>query len=286
MEFFEGTGCVMLGRTGWSADDIAWDRFDPGLVDADVLRVVKAAAMVERNAADYTVYLKRVFRDDPGFIVRLDQWRADEIRHGDTLGRYAELADPGFDFAVRFKRFTDGYRIPVHAETSVRGSVTGELLARCIVETGTSSFYSAIRDASREPVLRQLCHRIAGDEFRHYKLFYSALRDAQARDRLPLWRRALVAVGRIRESDDDELAYAWHAANEPEDMAYDRGRCNAAYGSRAYALYGKVHAERAARMVVKAVGLDPQGWLGRRARDFAWVKMQQRSRQSGADLGM
>jgi rubrerythrin len=267
----------MQGQKGWSADDIAWDRFDPGLVDADVLRVIKAAAMVERNAADYTLYLSRVFRDDSGFIAQLDQWRLDEVRHGDTLGRYAELADPGFDFGRAFKRFTDGYRIPVDAEASVRGSPTGELLSRCIVETGTSSFYSAIRDASREPVLREICHRIAGDEFRHYKLFYSTMRNTQSRDRLPIWRRVMVAVGRIRESDDDELAYAWHAANEPEDMAYDRGRCNTAYGARAYGLYGRVHAERAARMVVKAVGLDPKGWFGSRARDFAWAKMKQRA---------
>ncbi len=268
----------MQGGKGWSIDDIGWDRFDPGLVDADLLKVIKAAAMVERNAADYTLYLVRVFRDDPAFVAALEQWRADETRHGDCLGRYAQLADPGFDFAARFKRFTDGYRIPVHAEASVRGSTTGELLARCIVETGTSSFYSAIRDRSREPVLRDLCHRIAGDEFRHYKLFYGAMRDAQARDRLPLWRRALVAVGRIRESDDDELAYAWHAANDPDGLAYDRGRCNAAYATRAYGVYGQVHAERAAGMVVKAVGLDPQGWLGRRARDFAWIKMRQRAK--------
>lgn len=267
----------MDGGKGWSVDDIGWDQFDSRLVDSDLLKVVKAAAMVERNAADYTLYLARVFRDDPEFVALLEQWRDDEIRHGESLGRYAVLADPEFDFAARFRRFTDGYRIPVDAEASVRGSATGELLARCIVETGTSSFYSAVRDASREPVLRELCHRIAGDEFRHFKLFYDAMRRTLVRDRLPLWRRVLVAVKRIRESDDDELAYAWHAANDPDGMAYDRERCNAAYGSRAYALYGKVHAERAASMVVKAVGLDPKGWLGRRARDFAWDKMRQRA---------
>nr|WP_068428754.1 ferritin-like domain-containing protein [Magnetospirillum sp. XM-1]CUW37425.1 conserved protein of unknown function\ len=267
----------MQGGKVWSVDDIGWGRLDPRRVDSDLLKVVKAAAMVERNAADYTLYLGRVFRDDPEFVALLGQWRDDEIRHGDTLGRYAELADPGYDFAARCRRFADGYRIPVEAEVSVRGSATGELLARCIVETGTSSFYSAVRDSSREPLLREICHRIAGDEFRHYKLFYDAMRRTQDRDRLPLWRRVLVVVRRIRESDDDELAYAWHAANEPDDMAYDRMRCNAAYGSRAYALYGKVHAERAASMVVKAVGLDPKGWLGRRARDFAWGKMRQRA---------
>jgi hypothetical protein len=219
-----------------------------------------------------------VFRHDPDFIGALDRWRAEEVRHGDLLGRYAEMADPDFDFAAAFKRFTQGYRIATDVENSVRGSATGELLARCIVETGTSSFYSAIRDATREPVLRQLCHRIAGDEFRHYKMFYGAMRRTQARDGVSLWRRALVAVGRIRETDDDELATAWHAANDPQGTPYDRRRCNHAYAVRAYALYRQQHAERAARMVVKAVGLDPQGWIGRRARAFAWSKMQSRAR--------
>lgn len=262
----------------WTADDIDWNRFDPTLVDADILKVVKAAALVERNAGDYTAYLSRVFADDRDFVALLEHWRVDEVRHGELLGRYAEMADADFDFTAAFRRFTEGYRIPLDVDASVRGSPTGELLARCIVETGTSSFYSAIRDATSEPVLKQLCHRIAGDEFRHFKLFYTTMRATQARDSLPLWRRALVAVARIKESDDDELATAWHAANDDAGTPYDRRRCTDAYAVRAYALYRRPHAERAAQMVVKAIGLDPKGWLGRQARAFAWSKMQSRAR--------
>ena len=53
----------------------------------------------------------------------------------------------------------------------MRGSRAGELLARCVVESGTCSYYAALRDATREPVLRQICHHIAQDEARHYRLF-------------------------------------------------------------------------------------------------------------------
>ena len=49
-------------------------------------------------------------------------------------------------------------------------------MARCIVETGTSSYYTALAEAAREPVLKELCRRIATDEFRHYKLFYDTLK--------------------------------------------------------------------------------------------------------------
>lgn len=261
----------------WTPDDIPWDTFDAAKLSPELLAVVKAAAMVERNAADYTAYLKNIFKDDPEFRQIADEWQGEEVQHGDVLGRYAELADPQFRFKERFQRFVDGYRIPIDLATSVRGSRTGELLARCIVETGTSSFYSAIRDATDEPVLKAIAHRIAGDEFRHYKTFYDFMKRYVDREGIGLLRRALVAIGRIKETDDDELAYAYHAGNEPVGLPYDRVRCNTAYAARAYGLYRPQHTERAVNMVLKVIGIDPHGWLGARAKTFAWKKMQSRA---------
>ena len=259
--------------THWGPGDIAWQAFDPSRLDAEVLKVVKAAAMVERNAGDYTHYLKAVFRAEPAFLAIAESWQAEEEQHGEVLGRYAAMADPAFDFHRRFRRFVDGYRIPLDIAGSVRGSLTGELLARCIVETGTSSMYSALRDATAEPVLKDICHRIAGDEFRHYKMFYRLMQDLAKRERIHLLRRVLVAIGRIREADDDELAYAWFAANEPFDATYDRAACAKAYSARAFRHYRDKHAERAVNMILKAVGLDPQSWLAAKAKTYAKRKM-------------
>lgn len=261
----------------WSPDEIAWAAFDAARLTPDLLAVVKAAAMVERNAADYAAYLKNIFKDDPEFRQIADKWQAEEVQHGEVLGRYAELADPHFRFRERFQRFVDGYRVPIELTASVRGSLTGELLSRCIVETGTSSFYSAIRDATDEPVLKTIAHRIAGDEFRHFKTFYGFMRRYNDREGIGLLRRALVAIARIRETDDDELAYAFHAGNEPVDLPYDRARCNAAYAVRAWSLYRPPHIERAVNMVLKVIGLEPRSWLGARARSFAWKKLRSRA---------
>ena len=63
--------------------------------------------------------------------------------------------------------------------SSIRGSKRGEMIARCVVESGTSSYYSAIRDATDEPVLKEIAGRIAADEYRHYKLFYETLQCAE-----------------------------------------------------------------------------------------------------------
>lgn len=246
----------------WTMDDIPWDRFDAKRVDSDILKVIKAAAMVERNAADYTAYLGNVFHDDPAFLATVEDWGVEEEQHGDVLGRWAELADPTFDYQAAFARFRAGYRIDVEATTSIRGSRTGELVARCIVETGTSSFYSALRDASDEPVLKAICHRIAGDEFRHFKTFYKAINDYQQREPLGIWRRLMIGVGRIKESDDDELAYAYFAANASADAVYKRADSSLDYGARAFACYRPPHIRRAANMVLKSSGINPQGWFG------------------------
>jgi hypothetical protein len=135
------------------------------------------------------------------------------------------------------------------------------MMARCIVETGTSSYYSALKDATAEPVLRQICTNIASDEFRHYKLFFDQMQRCLGRDRLSTWRRMWIGWTRLAESNDDELSYAYFAANEPKDAVYDRKRAMRAYARRAYPLYQPFHVRRAMGMVLKAIGLSPQGWL-------------------------
>lgn len=246
----------------WTLDDIPWDRFDPALVDPDLLRIAKAASMVEHNAGDYVAYLCNVFSDDTAFQRTARVWGDEEVQHGQALGRWAELADPSFDFASSFKRFQEGYHIPVDSAESVRGSRVGELIARCVVETGTSSFYSALADAAEEPVFKDICRRIAADEFRHYKLFYDQANIYAEHERLSPARRLLISVSRVMETEDDELAYAYYAAHGG-DEPYDRKVNNREYMARAYQVYRRQHIERGISMIMKAVGLNPRGWLSR-----------------------
>jgi rubrerythrin len=245
----------------WTLDDIAWDAFDRSKVDPDLLKLVKAAALVEHNAYDYETYLNNVFGDDPEFKAAIGWWAREEVQHGEALGRWAMMADPGFDFAAAFKKFTDGYKLPLDATTSVRGTRAGELMARCIVETGTSSYYSALRDAAAEPVLKQICANIAADELRHYKLFYTHMRRWLEREHLGRWGRLRIGLARIHESEDDELAYAYYAANAISGEAYDRAVYAAAYARRAYAVYRPGHVQRGVAMILKAAGVDATGRL-------------------------
>ena len=260
----------------WTLEDIPWDRFEKGRVDPELLRIVKAAALVEFNGADYARHLCLVFGDDPEFQETARRWGEEEIQHGRALAAWARLADPSFDFDAAVARFRAGYRIDFDTDRSRRGSRSGEMIARCIVEIGTSSYYSALRDAAADPVLREVCRRIAADELRHYRLFYKNLERYLGREGLSRLQRVRVALGRIAESEDDELAYAYYAANEAE-FPYDRRRYSQAYARRAYALYRPHHVERGVAMVLKAVGLTPNGRLARMLSGLAWHGMRYRA---------
>ena len=84
---------------GWSLDDVDWSRFDASKVDPELLGAVKAASLVEYNAHDYVAYLKRVYRGAPAeTMATIERWGEEEVQHGLALGRWAEMADPNFDF--------------------------------------------------------------------------------------------------------------------------------------------------------------------------------------------
>jgi hypothetical protein len=246
----------------WKYEDIDWSLFDPKKVDPETLRIIKAGSVVERNGSDYEIYLKNVFKGDKLFEKEIEAWAKDEIKHGEVLARWVELADPTYNFKERFKAYREGYPIDINTKESIRGSRGAELLTRCMVEIGTSSFYSAVRDATKEPLLKQICGKIAADELRHYKLFYTHYQRYQTHEKIPLRARFKIALSRLFENEDDELAFAYYTANH-EKRPYDRKYYTQLYGKTVYGYYKKVHVDRGMALFCKAVGLNPQGWVQR-----------------------
>src|SRR4029078_3036361 len=151
---------------GWTLDDIPWHRFDRTKLDPELVRIVKAASLFEHNGAAYARHLCLVYADDPAFQQTARRWGEEEVQHGVALARWARLADPELDFAAAFARFQAGFKVDFDSGVSRRGSRAGEMVARCVVEIGTSSYYIALRDAAEETGLRELCRQIAVAESR------------------------------------------------------------------------------------------------------------------------
>ena len=254
----------------WTLDDIPWQSFEPDKVDWELLKLVKAACMVEHHSSAYGQYLCAVFSEEPGVCEDALNWSEEEVQHGKVLRRYAELADPDFDFDDAFARFTAGHPIEVTAEQSVRGSLCGEMVARCAVEVGTSSYYSALRDSIDEPVLHEICRNIAADEFRHFKLFYKYAKHFQEIERLSRWARFKIALGRFVETGDDELSYAYYCGSGDTEP-YVRKAANTACMARTLQLYQFKHVQRGVGMTLKSAGIKPQGILGKTITIVSWV---------------
>ena len=271
-------------KEGWTLDDVRWAAFDPSKAEPWLVAAIKSAALVEFNAPDYVTYLKQVFYDaGPETMAALEQWGREETQHGQALGRWAELADPTFKLEVAFARFRAGYK-PAHLANpgggSIRGSRRGEMIARCVVESGTSSYYTAIKDATDEPVLKEIAGRIAADEYRHYKLFFETLQ-AQREPDLSFWKKLRIAIGRVTESEDDELAYAYYSANvAAADMAtipYRRAYHSRVAASILNKIYRRQHIQKLVQMVAKVVGAQPQGRMTNLAAAVLWRLMRLRA---------
>lgn len=267
-------------KQGWTPEDVAWEKFDASKTEGWLVDAIKSAALVEYNAPDYVGYLKRVF-PDPAFHPVLEQWGREESQHGIVLGRWAEMADPAFKLEEAFVRFRAGYR-PAHfdqGDASVRGSRRGEMIARCVVESGTSSYYTAIKEAAKEPVLQEIAGRIAADEYRHYRLFYETAK-TQGSD-LPFLKKIAIAAGRMIESDDDEIAFSHYCAVVPASQTASRPYDRKTYSKRLFALtvriYRRHHITKLAQMIALAIGADPQGILVKLSGMLVWRMLRLRA---------
>jgi hypothetical protein len=125
-------------------------------------------------------------------------------------------------------------------------------------------------------VLKEIAGRVAADEYRHYKLFYDILH-AQSEPDLGFWKKFWIAVGRVRESDDDELAFSYYCANVlPEEEAanpYNRKKYSRLARQASMSIYHRHHIQKLVQMVIKAMGANPHGWLANMAGAVLWRRL-------------
>ncbi len=248
--------------SSWQLNAIPWHEFDPSKVNFKLLAQAKGAALVESNAADYVTYLRAVFADNPQFMAQIEVWGREEELHGAALRKWCEMADPTFNYDDAVHRFKEAYRLP-EVSASVRGSQARELVARCVVETGTSTFYLAMRDSCEEPVLREICRRIAGDEVRHFNLFLKQLTTRYAeQEHVSRWARLKTVLERSLEVDDPELTFAHFAANLGEKFDPAQFQVySKQYMSEAFGLYQPRHFAMIIPMIARAAGISIRPWF-------------------------
>ena len=198
----------------WRLEDLPLDAIEHSRIrDREEMKYMLIAASFVENASDtYAGHLADYFHDEPEIARWLSEnWEQEELQHGRALRAYVQRVWPEFDWEAAYAKFfveysricgVDGYE-PTRAL---------EMVARCVVEMGTATFYRALRDLADEPVLVKLAEHIRSDEVRHYKHFLQYFDRYEARE--PTGRlRVLGALRRrlVEARHSDAEIGLWHA---------------------------------------------------------------------------
>lgn len=165
--------------------------------NAQLFYILASASFIETTSDLYARNLVEFLSEDAEAVAWLIEcWQRDELAHGAALKRYVITAWPEFDWEGTYRAFSGEYR-ETPSVYQLAATPAREMVTRCVVETGTTTFYRMLAASTTEPVLRQMALAIAAEEVRHYKHFYRYFMRFQAQERLSrgavlrtIWNRA------------------------------------------------------------------------------------------------
>ncbi|HEY2608355.1 ferritin-like domain-containing protein [Paraburkholderia sp. RL18-103-BIB-C] len=216
----------------WRIEDIDLTRIDrqKAVANEDLLLLLCAASFIESGTDLYTTNLSTFFNDDPEVSAWLNnEWEPEEMQHGRALKTYVAYVWPEFDWDTAFRNFMDEYSLTCSVEDFEKTRAL-EMVARCVVETGTATLYRAIGECSDEQVLKQITDNIRTDEVRHYKHFFKFFKKynrIEGNGRLAVLGALMRRVMEIKNEDSEIALRHVFAIRYPErvhDSAYNRDR--------------------------------------------------------------
>ncbi len=250
------------GEQRWTLDDIPWQAIahDRLAGREDLFILLATASLVEASTALFTRNLVDHFRGDEEVTRWLDEnWLPEEMQHGQALRRYVETAWPDFAWEDVYRPFLDEYT-PCCRLDALEAERSLEMVSRCVVETGTASYYTTLSRASPEPVLALLARRIAADEVRHYKHFYRHFRRYRQQENIrrsavfgALWRRL-----RMTEGEDSYIALKHVYLARHPGRGFDPRVYRAVRREFRRSLFAQFPHAMGVKMLLKPLGLPPR----------------------------
>ena len=212
----------------WTIEDLDFSRIalDKVRPDENLFYLVTSASFIESGSDLYTHNLVDFFQGDQEVTDWLSQhWELEELQHGKALRAYVRHVWPEFDWDTAYGNFLEEYA--TYCKVELLAPTRGlEMTARCVVETGTATYYRAMARCTDEPVLQDLATRIATDEVNHYKHFYRYYRRYREQEKLGRLR-VMGTIGRrtleLKSEDADCAIRHVVRTRSPEradDIAY------------------------------------------------------------------
>lgn len=246
----------------WRLDDIAYAQIDHAAIadDEDMFYLLMSASFVETGSDTYATNLGAHYAQYPDIQQWLeDRWEHEELQHGASLRRYVETVWPSFEWQKAYDGFFAEYSL-LCTQEALLPDPRLEMVARCVVETGTTAYYHTLRELSKEPVLTGLMGNIRNDEVGHFKHFLGYFKDLQAQDPVGRLRIASALYSRLKElrESDSDVALR-HVFAHKGDLFCDRQHSFDDVAQRIYHLISSgLPAQLAVQMLLKPLLLPPR----------------------------
>ncbi|MGS0743763.1 ferritin-like domain-containing protein [Glaciimonas sp. GG7] len=245
----------------WTIADLAFSTIDVDKTrsDENLFYLAACASFVESGSDLYTQNLIAYYNDDPEITAWLTcYWEVEELQHGKALQAYIAHVWPEFPWQLAYASFLEEYSGYCKVEL-LEPSKALEMVARCVVETGTATFYQALARSTDEPVMRDLASRIANDEVNHYKHFFSYFQ--RLRQKEDLSRRHIFGALRRRtlemKTEDSACALRHVLAFRDPEHARDPVRIKAISAMMNATVRTHLRAEMTIKMMLRPLGLPP-----------------------------
>jgi rubrerythrin len=243
----------------WRIEDIDLSAIDVAQVrdDDTLFFMLTTAAFVEIASDVYTRNLSGYYANDPDVLAWLNQsWEQEEIQHGRALRDYVRAVWPELDWDGANAAFFEEYSARCTLD-EFEPSQALEMAARCVVETGTASYYRMLYDYTDEPVLKRIVGNIGTDEVRHYSYFLRFFGKCADRDLPTRWQVARAVARRVAEAGDDDALIAFRHAFRMRypQRAFEQREYDAYRAKLRGIMRRHLPAEMAVKMLLKPVRL-------------------------------
>ena len=245
----------------WRLEDIDLGAIDIARVrdDETLFYLVVTSSFVEIASDLYTRNLAAYYAGDDAVVDWLNgSWEQEELQHGRALRAYVRAVWPEFDWETANAGFFAEYGARCTLD-EFEPTRTLELAARCVVETGTASFYRTLHDYTDEPVLKRITGYIESDEVRHYSYFWHFFQLYRSREGASRWKVVRAVLRRVAEARNDDgliaFRHAWRGRNPGRE--FDPSHYAAFQASMRHILRTHSPVEMAVRMLLKPIDLPP-----------------------------
>ena len=194
------------GHRNWRLEDVDFNAIRREMVSSDerLFYLLASASFVEILSELYTENLIAHYQENRDATLWLKEtWQREEVQHGRSFKAYVQSVWPEFDWEKSFAGFMAEYA-QLCSVANLESSRALEMVARCVVETGTSTLYRCLHDYAEEPVLKQILANIKADEVRHFGQFRHLFIEhnrIEKRGALPIFH---VILKRMREIDGED----------------------------------------------------------------------------------